>query len=741
MTTPPDTVRILTRSNTEGDPSGWPVVGAETLSLRSAPAFPRGVEGDRVVAEAGEILRHCVRPGDLVSPSRVGLVTGYVQSGKTSNYIALAALARDNGYAVVIVITGISTNLFGQSTTRIQEGLRIDMREDRPWLPIAIDTRAALPDRRISESLAEWHDVRVRPEQRRTLLITVMKNHRNLDFLTRALRNAPDLQQTVALIIDDEGDQASLNYLAAQNRESTTYRQIAEVRRLVPHHTYLQYTATPQAPLLINLIDALSPVFVEVLTPGTDYTGGQTFFAAAQQLIRTVPQAEIITPQNPLASPPPSYMRALATFYVGVAAGRLRDGARGNRSMLVHPHQTRTRHDIYFTWARSLKDMWMDVFNGGGAPESRDDVVTLFESVHAELAQTVPADALPPWAEIRDQLPLAIRSTDILEVNAARGATPAVPWRDHYAHILVGGQAMDRGFTVEGLTVTYMPRAAGDGNADTVQQRARFFGYKRAYLGFCRVWLEPQVRDLFRDYVEHEEDIRGRLMEVRDQHQDLRQWKRAFFLASALRPTRRQVITLPYMRGNDRERWVDPQYPHALAEVVQANNAVVDAYIQTLATEEWRVDARFTDYQRHRVARSVLLRTLYEQLLQELRMADPEDSLRHTALLLQLAAGLEARPDLMADVYIMRPAVATVQRTLGDDDELVNFYQGANPSVGPNQGSIYPGDREVRSDSDLTVQLHEFDLASRDGQRRYPRVHVVATHVPRQLGRDWLVQS
>ena len=75
----------------------------------------------------------------------------------------------------------------------------------------------------------------------------------------------------------------------------------------------------------------------------------------------------------------------------------------------------------------------------------------------------------------------AFRNTRVLEVNARGGRTPPVDWRSAYGWILVGGQAMDRGFTVEGLTVTYMPRGIGVGNADTVQQRARFFGYKRRY--------------------------------------------------------------------------------------------------------------------------------------------------------------------------------------------------------------------------------------------------------------------
>jgi hypothetical protein len=83
-----------------------------------------------------------------------------------------------------------------------------------------------------------------------------------------------------------------------------------------------------------------------------------------------------------------------------------------------------------------------------------------------------------------------MRETSYEQVNATAGQTPRIDWGQSYGWLLVGGQAMDRGITVEGLTVTYMPRGRGVNNADTIQQRARFFGYKRRYLGFCRVYLE-----------------------------------------------------------------------------------------------------------------------------------------------------------------------------------------------------------------------------------------------------------
>ena len=107
---------------------------------------------------------------------------------------------------------------------------------------------------------------------------------------------------------------------------------------------------------------------------------------------------------------------------------------------------------------------------------------------------------LPPFDQLTDfNLIHAIQYTPIIEVNSRRGVTPHINWQDSYSWILVGGQSMDRGFTVEGLTVTYMPRNIGVGNVDTIQQRARFFGYKRSYLGYCRVFLDQVTIDSYND--------------------------------------------------------------------------------------------------------------------------------------------------------------------------------------------------------------------------------------------------
>ena len=73
-----------------------------------------------------------------------------------------------------------------------------------------------------------------------------------------------------------------------------------ELRQALPHHTYLQYTATPQAPLLVSIVDSFSPGFVQVLNPGPDYVGGREFFINNRRLIRLIPSQEVPSRTNPV---------------------------------------------------------------------------------------------------------------------------------------------------------------------------------------------------------------------------------------------------------------------------------------------------------------------------------------------------------------------------------------------------------------------------------------------------------
>jgi hypothetical protein len=431
------------------------LIGPEARRL-IARALP-GEEGERVLETGAAILSRGTPPTARTG-QRTGLVVGYVQSGKTLSFTTVIALARDNGFRLVVVVAGTSLPLLRQSTQRLRRDLQIDDPDGHlRWRTYTNPTDDENTRRFIQQSLDEWNDPDVPQNEKATILVTVMKQHQHLRNLVSLLRRLR-LDDVPALIVDNEADPASLNTRVNQGRESTTYRRLLDLRDSVPAHTFLQYTATPQAPLLINIIDVLSPSFVEVLEPGPAYTGGAIFFGGARQLVRPIPLREIPTDDNPLVDPPPTLLEALRIFMLGVAAGIMQGQGAGNlnRSMLVHPSRHTAPHREYRVWIGRVFDDWQRILELPATNADRRDLLEDFEEAYRDLARTVPD--LPTFQQIERSLLRAFRRTSIEEVNARGRATPSIDWRRAYGWILVGGQAMDRGFTVEGLTVTYMPR-------------------------------------------------------------------------------------------------------------------------------------------------------------------------------------------------------------------------------------------------------------------------------------------
>ncbi len=139
------------------------VVGQEMLDFL-ASSVPEPAR-DSISEAAVSIIGKGVPPTQEVG-QETGLVVGYVQSGKTMSFEAVVALARDNGFPIVIVVTGSSRLLLGQSTGRLREDLRLnDPRRERRWLPFlnpGDDDSTVAP---IRDVLAEWRD----PDPKRLL--------------------------------------------------------------------------------------------------------------------------------------------------------------------------------------------------------------------------------------------------------------------------------------------------------------------------------------------------------------------------------------------------------------------------------------------------------------------------------------------------------------------------------------------------------------------------------------------
>lgn len=713
-----------------------PVVGQETLDFLSA-VVPEDSQ-DSVRDAAVSIISRSVPPTSQTG-KETGLVVGYIQSGKTMSFETVAALAHDNAFQIVIVIAGIANPLLEQSTSRLRHDLRLDDR-DRPrrWRLLSNPTADGATVSSVCHVLEGWRDPDTPKEYKTTILITVLKQHQRLQNLTDLIC-ALDVERVPTLIIDDEADQASLNIEITQGQESTTYRCLMELRNVLPTHTYLQYTATPQAPLLVSIIDSLSPNFVQVLDPGDAYVGGREFFSGNSDYIREIPSQDVPTNANPLNEPPESLLDALRIFLLGVAVGIRHGNNTGNRSMLVHPSRQTVQHQEYYSWICDIVDEWNRTLALPDDEPDKKELIEDFRDPYIDLAQTV-GGAFPSFDECVSDLRLAFRYTRPLEVNAREGHTPTVDWCSAYGWILVGGQAMDRGFTVEGLTVTYMPRGVGVGNADTIQQRARFFGYKRSYIGYCRIYLEQEMHYAFQQYVEHEEDIRTQLERFQESGQSLNDWKRAFVLDTGLKPCRHHVLKFDYVRGRFSNSWVTPKVIFTSNDIVKTNEKIVDEFVRNLNFCENDGHPNRTDVQRHYVCRDISLQMVIEQLLVGVRITGTVDSQRNTGLLLQLSKALEDNPDEICTIYRMSPKTSR-SRTIDENGKIKELFQGEAPVDPPERrGEIYPGDRAIHDNDNVTVQIHILELM-RDDQKICQNVPVLAVWIPERLGRAWITQE
>jgi hypothetical protein len=366
-------------------------------------------------------------------------------------------------------------------------------------------------------------------------------------------------------------------------------------------------------------------------------------------------------------------------------------------------------HRCYLTWAQEIIKRWTTALRSNDQEERRD-TLDEFRAAYNDLKAADPE--LPVFDGLVQTLQVSLGRVALKELNSQDGSE--VDWDNADEHILVGGEKLNRGFTVEGLTVTYMPRDAGDWNADTIEQRARFFGYKAQYLSLCRLYLHPDVISAYRAYVRHEEDIRAQLAEHRGR--PLREWRRAFFLDAKLRPTRRNVLSVPYYRIRADRPWFVQEQPHLDLDAA-SRNATVLRMLQE--QNQFRHEDGFF---KHTVC-EVALKDLFRDVLVgfEVRGDDAPD---WYGQLVTIRDVLEGDPE--ARVLLVKMD-GPRERTLTGGS--IKLHQGRSSSTGDDK---YPGDAKICDPTLVTAQIHWLQV----DKITTNRIPALAVHIPQALRRD-----
>ena len=466
---------------------------------------------------ADAVMAHLAQPM-VVGDKRRGLVIGNVQSGKTANYAAVIAKALDEGYKLVIVMSGIHSNLRQQTQRRLERdlGTHIDRAD---WHRLtSVDGDIGRADIKNASGIVSKSD---------RVLAVVKKNSMRLKNLVDFIKavDAATLANTPILIIDDESDQATPDASGPNSTEPTTINQrMREIWKLVGNGSYVGYTATPFANVFINPTDDsdLYPAdFLSVLPTPDSYFGAEKLFGLttdtavpSADLVRHIDDSELehLVPPSGRNAPPfdpqvtESLSKAIKWFVVATAIRRIRGQSDQHSTMLIH---TTHRVDPHFEmrdevegFLKPLRQMALD-----------GDVESFYEEFHAEAARAAELytedGPAPTWPLVKSEIPNVMARLKVAVDNGEADESERLDYSGDKPQtvIVLGGGTLSRGRTLEGLFVSFFCRSS---NAyDTLLQMGRWFGYRKGYEDLQRVWVSSRLDSDYRFLASIEADLRA----------------------------------------------------------------------------------------------------------------------------------------------------------------------------------------------------------------------------------------
>tara|TARA_B100000212_G_scaffold229780_1_gene174571 strand:+ start:2950 stop:5301 length:2352 start_codon:yes stop_codon:yes gene_type:complete len=680
-----------------------------------------------------------------------GLVVGYIQSGKTLSFEALTALGRDNDVGVTIILAGISTILTDQTFKRIKKDFKPE--ENLSWV---LENTQKIGGRTVGLSegfvditkntLNSLHN----PNSltKKGILIVSMKNYRHINSIAEKLGD-PSLEalmkKTNVLIIDDEADQYSLNTNSKKNSDefSSTYKSILKLREACPRHAYIQYTGTPTGIMLESTFNQLSPDFAENINPGENYVGIESLFwndrksDDNESVSNNSPYINVIDDQEVGEDGediiPEDLQNALAVYIVGGIDGYVKlrrdkdDKQPKCRSMLVHPSHLTSKQFGYYTEVQKLRESWQDVIKEEDDSEAKKKLLERLKKAHGNLKTTCKDllgfdDIVKYFDDFMSQVMVSL-------INSTKSATQSgeIPWDQAYGHILVSGNAVDRGTTVEGLTVTYMPRSDSK-QIDTQMQRARFLGYKEYYKELIRIYCTAETIEFFDYYFITQNDFRSLVTE--NEGKNFREAHRYWRIQSGKNSCRQvinriknsQIVTTGKNKGN----WSFPRRPH-LSEAKDENNRAISQFIddhkfENLTEEyfkgsgDYKVNYKLDhlkDYEdlHHQIA-TIDFSDVYKNLVSHLKFTHIKDMTSMHSIMETLRYLFHYGDEEDVAVFNISHKGKNRERSYNDDEAMSGFHRGALPDGRGEvpKGAYYSGDRMIFDPLKISIQIHKLDI-------------------------------
>lgn len=469
-------------------------------------------------SDTDEILDQCGNPKDPLYGAVRGMVMGNVQSGKTTNYSALICKAADAGYRVIILLAGITNSLRAQTQERIDETFigKVSLfgaaaQESLPIQNYAVTRRIpSYGTTRVADFSSGTDGIYFGLSGHQEPMIFITKKNKSiLERLAHWIEKQGETggYDLPLLLIDDEADNASINTANEPNRTTAINGVIRQILSRFPRSAYVGYTATPFANIFIDPetkeemeTDDLFPGnFIKALDPPTNYAGSHRIFREGGDLrlgmVKVIDDYRTLLPLkhksgDDVTDIPNSLRHAIRVFCITRAIRVLQDKAKAHCSMMINVSRFNAIQDkilgLVYKYLTEIKEA-VTVHASLPLDEINDEIMDdLNNSFTVEFGNTE-----LKWHDLLEVLNQGVQSIAVRTVNMRGGKLDYSSRKSEGLHVIaIGGLALSRGLTLEGLTVSYLLRNATA--SDTLMQMARWFGYRPGYEEYCRLYM-PQV--------------------------------------------------------------------------------------------------------------------------------------------------------------------------------------------------------------------------------------------------------
>ena len=479
---------------------------------------------DSISTSMDKVMNNVGDPFSKEDFSKKGLVIGDVQSGKTGNFIALMNKAADAGYNMIVVTTGTIEKLRRQTQERIERGFGgfsdgefkgkrtiknfLDKKSD--LTSMMATTKTSGFKKNVAFQMGLSNSV--------PIIAVIKKNKTELESLAKWLKqhNGIDIDRSL-LFIDDEADNATINTKDADS-PTTINKGIRTILNLFKRSSYVGFTATPFANVFIDHTeeDDLFPSdFIQVLKTPSNYMGAATIFPEGREYHHILTTNDDAETEIPIVIPkerkndfvieelPESLKEAIKIFFLQNAIRDLRGDKKKHRSMLVNvSHLTKIQQQVKELISEEVFSLKTQIKNYILTEHSiKVELFELFEKEFSKIAES--------FENVQKQLS---KSVDAIEVDVINAQNKSFNYEDYpngARIIAVGGFALSRWLTLEGLSTSYLYRNTL--MYDTLMQMGRWFGYRPNYDDLIKLYMPNQSIDWYSQILDATEDLKKQI--------------------------------------------------------------------------------------------------------------------------------------------------------------------------------------------------------------------------------------